>query len=387
MVETSNLLLQDLDSLVWASRRPFHASAWHGHVSFAHWIVPTLRPGVVVELGTHNGVSFAAFCNAVSRSGLPTKCFAVDSWTGDSHSGHYGEEVYNDISAFVRAEFRSFANLLRCDFDAALSSFADSSIDLLHIDGLHSYEAVSHDFHSWQPKLSQRAVVLFHDTMVHEADFGVWRLWDALATQYPSFNFTHSFGLGVLAAGPDIAPQIAALCRLVSADDAAAVSQRMERLSALARRIGKSDVAFANPDGSNIALNCWTTQSSTLPDAHPTHPSAVDGIKDGKFGFHTSAEANPWWIVDLGESKRFDDVVIYNRLDEPCASRSRLLTALISEDGENWTELYVHGGTTFGGIDGLPLHIVCKATKARFLKIELREWNFLHLDQVEIFAP
>ena len=83
------------------------------------------------------------------------------------------------------------------DFDNALSMFEDSSIDLLHIDGYHTYEAVKHDFTSWYPKLSENSIVLFHDIEVRKGDFGVYRLWEELS-ELPHFEFSHSNGLGIL---------------------------------------------------------------------------------------------------------------------------------------------------------------------------------------------
>ena len=90
---------------------------------------------------------------------------------------------------------------------------ADSSVDLLHIDGLHTYEAVRHDFESWSPKLSRRAVVLFHDIAVRQGDFGVWRFWAEITQRYPSLAFGHSNGLGVLLAGPQAPAELLALTR------------------------------------------------------------------------------------------------------------------------------------------------------------------------------
>jgi glycosyltransferase involved in cell wall biosynthesis/SAM-dependent methyltransferase len=84
-------------------------------------------------------------------------------------------------------------------FDEAVAQFQDQSVDLLHIDGLHTYEAVRHDFESWLPKLAPGALVLFHDNMETHGDFGVWKFWAELKQKHPqNFEFRHSHGLGVI---------------------------------------------------------------------------------------------------------------------------------------------------------------------------------------------
>jgi hypothetical protein len=166
---------------------------------FAAWLVKELSPTVLVELGTHTGNSYFSFCQSIAESELDTKCYAVDTWHGDKHAGEYGDEVFGSVSQHNNANYAKFSCLLRATFANALSYFSDRSIDLLHIDGLHTYDAVRHDFETWLPKLSPGAVVLFHDTNVRERDFGVWKLWDELKKVYPNnLEFTHSHGLGVL---------------------------------------------------------------------------------------------------------------------------------------------------------------------------------------------
>jgi hypothetical protein len=174
-------------------------SAWIGHLPFAAWIIQQVKPKIFVELGTHTGKSYFAFCQSVAQNSLLTSCYAVDTWEGEEHTEKYSDKVYNQVNNYNRDKYAHFSQLLRMSFDEALSNFADESINLLHIDGFHTYEAVKHDFETWLPKLAPGAVVLFHDTQVRERNFGVWKLWKELKAEYPAnLEFIHSHGLGVL---------------------------------------------------------------------------------------------------------------------------------------------------------------------------------------------
>lgn len=182
-------------------------SAWLEHGPFAFWITDALRPKTIVELGTHSGFSYFAFCEAVRRLDLNTECFALDTWEGDDHAGFYDESVFEVVNQVNNEHYAGFSHLIRGCFDDALPRFADGSIDLLHIDGRHGYEDVKHDYESWVPKLSDRAVVLFHDIAEHSDGFGVWKLWRSVSSEAPSFAFEHGHGLGVLVVGKN-APSV-----------------------------------------------------------------------------------------------------------------------------------------------------------------------------------
>ncbi|VVM07026.1 Rhamnosyltransferase WbbL [Methylacidimicrobium cyclopophantes] len=203
---SGNLLLGLLPWFPIAGDRPLFLSglsSWSGHIPFAFWSIAALRPKVLVELGTMAGDSYLAFCQAVGALSLTTSCFAVDHWRGDPQAGFYGDQLYEELRRFHDPRYGRFSRLLRMDFDEAAQLFPEGSIDLLHIDGCHRYEAVRHDFSHWLPKLSRRAVVLLHDVTEWRIDFGVWRLWKELRTVYPSFLFPHSYGLGVLLVGSE----------------------------------------------------------------------------------------------------------------------------------------------------------------------------------------
>ena len=174
-------------------------NAWVGHLPFAAWMIQEVSPKIFVELGTHTGNSYFSFCQSVVETGTSTKCYAVDTWQGDEHAGQYDDDIFAGINAHNGERYAEFSRLLRMTFDNAVTYFSDESIELLHIDGLHTYEAVKHDFETWLPKLAPGAVVMFHDTNVRERNFGVWKLWEELQARYPNnVEFVHSHGLGVL---------------------------------------------------------------------------------------------------------------------------------------------------------------------------------------------
>ncbi|MGG1368247.1 class I SAM-dependent methyltransferase [Priestia megaterium] len=173
-------------------------SAWGGHRNFAYDLVRFMKPKLIVELGTQHGVSFFSFCQAIKDEGLLTSCCAIDTWQGDAHTGLYGKDVFNIVKKITDEYYKDIATLVPNTFDEALGLYQDQTIDILHIDGYHTFEAVSHDYETWLPKVKKNGIVLFHDIEVKSQDFGVYKLWDILKRQYPTLEFKHSYGLGVL---------------------------------------------------------------------------------------------------------------------------------------------------------------------------------------------
>ena len=233
--------------------------SWVGHIPFAFWITEAVKPAVFVELGTHTGGSYFSFCQSVAANRLPTSCYAVDTWDGDNHAGFYGNDVFVDVDSYNSKHYHEFSHLLRMTFDQALGSFSDGSIDLLHIDGLHTYEAVMHDFENWLPKMSSRGIVLFHDINVCERDFGVWKFWEEVSARYPHITFDHSHGLGVLLVGNEQNSVINALVHEFqnksSQDIIKSLFARTGHLAELEYRTGNLSRAVADRDEQINALS------------------------------------------------------------------------------------------------------------------------------------
>ncbi|MBE0535226.1 MAG: discoidin domain-containing protein [Phycisphaerae bacterium] len=111
----------------------------------------------------------------------------------------------------------------------------------------------------------------------------------------------------------------------------------------------------------------------------------VDGVIDGKWGFHTQQEANPWWQVDLREATALGRVELYNRTE--LAGRNSRIMVLAADDDQVFRRVYQHdGGVFLGHSDGKPLRVELDGLRARYVRVQLPGTDYLHLDEVEVYA-
>src|SRR2546430_9435943 len=114
-------------------------SAWNEHVPFAMLLVELHRPRVIVELGTHCGVSYFAFCQAVMETGAGASCYAVDTWAGDGHTGPYGGEVFEKLKEHYK-QIKILSQLLSLNFDGGLTQVSGEAVGCLFIYRQHASE-------------------------------------------------------------------------------------------------------------------------------------------------------------------------------------------------------------------------------------------------------
>mgnify|MGYP006285351349 FL=1 len=129
--------------------------------------------------------------------------------------------------------------------------------------------------------------------------------------------------------------------------------------------------------GVNIAPQAFCTQSSLS-----THSFSDDEAnrlvsnpdRVGNFAQHTEFEDCPWIILDFGQVVRYDEILVFNRLQDafgcPMAERARTMTVAISVDGDGWHTIHAcdPDAQPFGGTDGNPLRIVTPGYDTRYMR-------------------
>ena len=179
----------------------YESSAWLGHLHFASWIVSYLNPKIIVDLGVDWGHSTFAFASAKIGH-----IYGIDSFEGDVQAGFKNtyEMVIDVNNNFVKNNLiLDNVSFIKGYFDDVFLKF-EETIDILHIDGLHTYECVKNDYDKWSTKTHNNSVILFHDVESYPDTVG--KLFNEIP--YYKFYFSHSAGLGVACKNYDLINKI-----------------------------------------------------------------------------------------------------------------------------------------------------------------------------------
>lgn len=186
------------------------------HLPFVMWLVDTLRPRTIVELGTRDAAVYCACCEVVANRRLATRCHGLvlrESGAGADAPIAAALRAHHDP---LYGHFSRVAEVAGGDPSAA---FDDAGIDLLHVDLGHPLVRLDDALARWLPRMSRSGIVLVHGTEAPALGGARHELWMALHQRHHGFHFAHGHGLGVLCVGAEIPPPLRAMCGL--ADEAA----------------------------------------------------------------------------------------------------------------------------------------------------------------------
>jgi predicted O-methyltransferase YrrM len=200
------------------AREAVHAGAMQkvGELAGLARMVRSERPSTVLEIGSFIGGTLGLFCKLAEADAL---LVSVDL------PSNYGGATVAELEALARANQRvvavrrdSHADETRAEVEQLL---AGRQVDVLMIDGDHSYEGVRRDFELYAPLVRPAGLIAFHDIVPHVRipEIEVERLWAELRDGYEHVEIVESGresgfgpwgGIGVLRQRAPVGPAAAA---------------------------------------------------------------------------------------------------------------------------------------------------------------------------------
>jgi predicted O-methyltransferase YrrM len=168
-------------------------AAWQVRSEFEGMIrlVREVKPARIMEIGTAKGATLLCWCRIATK-----QVISVDL-EGGIHGGGYPpakKKLYREFTAGrpgVRLDLfqeNSQEMATRKKVEGVLNG---EKLDVLFIDGDHSYDGVKKDFELWSPLVRPGGIVLFHDILPHKTveHCEVDRLWNELKQQHRHTEF------------------------------------------------------------------------------------------------------------------------------------------------------------------------------------------------------
>ena len=170
-------------------------------------VVAKLKPRRILEIGTCRGGTLFAMCRVSSPDAV---IISVDLAPGRFEGG-YGYRWFQ-IPAFRMFTSRGQKlHLIRDDahrrrtYECVAEILGGKPLDLLFIDGDHSYDGVKCDFEMYSPLVRNDGMIVFHDIVEHsaKAKCEVSRFWNELKLRHRHSEIVKDWrqqwaGIGIL---------------------------------------------------------------------------------------------------------------------------------------------------------------------------------------------
>jgi predicted O-methyltransferase YrrM len=125
------------------------------HQEEMEWLYETAKSmESIVEIGSWKGKSTHALLSGIPSTGA---VYAIDHWNGqlgdpDVDKNYYPEVDEKDVFDQFLRNTRDFNNLIPMKMTSmeALKMFKPGQVDMLFIDGSHTYEGFKKDFYGWR---------------------------------------------------------------------------------------------------------------------------------------------------------------------------------------------------------------------------------------------
>jgi len=149
-------------------------------------IVETLKPTVIVEVGTNMGGSLFCFTKVAQQNAL---IISIDLPEGLGGGGYplYRSDFYRSFASKNQEMFLWRLDSHQIDtLNQLKETLNGRKIDFLFLDGDHSYEGVKQDFEWYSPLVRSGGVIAFHDIKPSLPDnwIQVGRFWNEIKENY-----------------------------------------------------------------------------------------------------------------------------------------------------------------------------------------------------------
>ncbi len=116
-----------------------------------------------LEIGSYVGASAYFFSSALARNGSPRQLMCIDTWENDAMTEGY-RDTRKDFK-FHTQKYSKFIVSIRGYSTQVVDEVRQkiNRLDLLFIDGDHSYEGVKADWEAYKGFLHSGSVIIFHD--------------------------------------------------------------------------------------------------------------------------------------------------------------------------------------------------------------------------------